>query len=281
MLTTTHKILLARTAYRALSFARRLAGRGDEAVCERGGIRWKLDLREGIDFSIYLLGGFEPGTLRLYQRLVRPGDRVLDIGANIGSHTLPLARLAGAAGEVHAFEPTAFAVGKLRANLGLNPDLASRVVVHHCMLVASDADSPDASVYSSWPLQGGEAVHAQHHGRLMDTGTAAARTLDSVATECAWDRVDFIKLDVDGNEHKVLAGAGATLARFRPRLLVELAPYVYAAEPESFDAMLDGFWERGYRLRDVAGGAELPRSAAGVRARIPQGAGMNILAEPA
>lgn len=281
MLTTSQKILVARTAYRAVSLARRLVGFGDEALCTRGGLRWKLDLREGIDFSIFLLGGFEPGTLRLYQRLVRPGDRVLDIGANVGSHTLPLARLAGPKGEVHAFEPTGFAVEKLRANLALNADLASRVVVHHCMLVGAEDDRLDASVYSSWPLRGGDAVHAQHHGRLMDTGGARARTLDSVAADYAWDRVDFVKLDVDGNEHRVLAGAGETLARFRPRLLVELAPYVYASDPAEFDAMLDGFWQRGYRLSDVAGGAELPHSAAGVRARIPEGAGMNVLAEPA
>jgi protein-L-isoaspartate(D-aspartate) O-methyltransferase len=63
-----------------------------EAV--RGGVKWNLDLREGIDFSIYLLGGFEPRTLKLYQSLVRRGDVVLDEACGLGYSTAVLARLA-------------------------------------------------------------------------------------------------------------------------------------------------------------------------------------------
>ena len=54
-------------------------------------INWRLDLLEGID----LLGSFEPLTVRAYRGIVRPGDTVLDIGANVGAHTLPLAQLVG------------------------------------------------------------------------------------------------------------------------------------------------------------------------------------------
>ena len=71
---------------------RTLAGKGDVGVFRRGGIVWELDLREGIDFAIYLQGGFEAATLREYGRIVRSGFVALDIGANIGSHTLPLAQ---------------------------------------------------------------------------------------------------------------------------------------------------------------------------------------------
>lgn len=83
----------------------------------RDGIHWDLDLSEGIDFAIFLLGGLELRTLRLYRRLVQPGDTVLDVGANIGAHALPLARLVGASGRVVAFEPTQFAFCKLQRNL--------------------------------------------------------------------------------------------------------------------------------------------------------------------
>ena len=280
MLSTSSKILLARVAYRAISSLRRLAGKGDELVCERGGVRWQLDLREGIDFSIYLLGGFEPATLRRYERLVRPGDHVLDIGANVGAHTLPLARIAGPQGRVDAFEPTRFAIGKLRANLALNPGLADRVTLHHCMLVRDAADGVEPGVYSSWPLEDRGDLHEEHRGRLMDTRGAVALRLDDVAETAGWQRVDFVKLDVDGNEHSVLGGAVRTLRRFRPRLMVELAPYVYAGQPGEFDGMLERLWELGYRLSDVGRGTVLPRDAAGVRGMIAPGAGMNVLAEP-
>lgn len=78
----------------------------------------------------------------------------------------------------------------------------------------------------------------------------------------------------------MLGGAVQTLRRFRPRLMVELAPYVYAGQLHEFDGMLELLWELGYRLSDVARGTVLPRDAAGVRAMIAPGAGMNVLAEP-
>ena len=78
-----------------ISLARGWFGKGDLVEIRRGGYNWALDLHEGIDFSIFLLGGFEPRTLRLYRKLLgrQEGEIVLDIGANIGAHTLPLAKL--------------------------------------------------------------------------------------------------------------------------------------------------------------------------------------------
>ncbi len=94
----------------------------------RRGVAWTLDLREGIDFSIWLLGAFELSTVRAYQRILRPGAIVLDIGANIGAHTLHLARAVGTEGKVWAIEPTDYAMGKLKTNIALNPELAPRIV---------------------------------------------------------------------------------------------------------------------------------------------------------
>ena len=95
MLTTRTKIALARLIQRPLMMARRMFGQGHETIVRRRGVRWQLDLREGIDLSIYLLRAFEPSTLKAFERLVKPGMTVLDIGANIGAHTLHLARLVG------------------------------------------------------------------------------------------------------------------------------------------------------------------------------------------
>ncbi len=123
---TRNKIQLATAAYKVVSFARRCAGKDDHVEVKRGGVTWNLDLHEGIDFSIFLLGGFERGTLRLYTQLLgrERCEVVLDIGANIGAHTLPLAQLVvPKGGKVYAFEPTVYAYGKLLENIALNPSI--------------------------------------------------------------------------------------------------------------------------------------------------------------
>ena len=86
ILNTRTKLAIARALNRTLLCGRSLVGLDTKAQVRRHGIVWDLDLEEGIDLSIYLFGCFEPMTSRALQRLVKP---VLDIGANIGAHTLP------------------------------------------------------------------------------------------------------------------------------------------------------------------------------------------------
>ena len=62
---------------------------------ERRGIKWSLDLSEGVDLSIYVLGCFEEETAKALKRIISEDNYVLDIGANIGAHTLPIASMLG------------------------------------------------------------------------------------------------------------------------------------------------------------------------------------------
>ena len=116
--------------------------------------------------------------MRRYRKLIKAGDTVLDIGANIGAHTIPLARLVGDTGMVVAFEPTKYAFTKLLRNAALNPGLAARITACQMMLVAGDADTLPDAIYSSWPLESSSDLHKAHHGRLMPTEGATVSTLD-------------------------------------------------------------------------------------------------------
>lgn len=283
MLNTAQKIALARMVYHIIMVGRRIIMRGGSPpVVEvvRGGVRWRLDLGEGIDFSIYLLGGFELSTLRLYRKLVKSGDVVLDIGANIGAHTLPLARLVGESGRVIAFEPTAFAINKLHENIARNPDLIPRIVTHQAMLVADSSDNLEPAIFSSWPLVAADALHEKHKGRLMDTSGARAVTLDEVIDMAGIQRLNFIKLDVDGHEYAVLSGGKKTLKHYRPSILMELAPYLFSDKPSDFEGMLEIFRELDYTFNDAATGEPLPLDAGKLEHSIPDGASRNIIARP-
>jgi FkbM family methyltransferase len=257
---------------------RQLCGAPSTTIVRRGGALWSLDLKEGIDLSIYLLGGFEPRTLRRYKELIVDGFVVLDIGANVGAHTLPLAQLVGPSGRVIAFEPTEYAFDKLLKNISLNPGLSSRISANQTLLGRSTNDELPGAIYSSWPLENASDLHSDHQGRLKSTSGADVQTVDGYVERCGLDRLDFIKLDVDGHEYEVLQGARATLERFRPGIVLELAPYVYSEKPAEFDGLLELLWDRGYLLTDLSTGAALPRDPEKVRRLIPPLGGMNSLA---
>src|SRR5260370_37769488 len=86
MLTTKTKIALAGLAYRTIAKGRGLLGKSKQVEVRRGGVRGCLDLEEGIDFSIYLLGSFERSTVATLGSLFIVTDSVLVIVAGLGGH---------------------------------------------------------------------------------------------------------------------------------------------------------------------------------------------------
>ncbi len=278
MLSTSHKIRIARTLSGLVQFFRKCIGRPTRVIVTRRGVTWALDLSEGIDFAIYVLGGFELRTLRAYESIIKDGDTVLDVGANIGAHTLPFAQLVGSQGKVVSFEPTAYAFEKQKTNISLNPRLANRIEARQMMLVAHDGAPLAESIYSSWPLETAQDLHQKHHGRLKTTTGATRGTLDSFFRTSNLKNIHFIKLDVDGNEPDVLSGARNMIAEFKPRIMLELAPYVFDEHPERFDQMLEQLWRLGYQISDVGRARSLPQSPDGIRKLIPLGGCMNVLA---
>jgi FkbM family methyltransferase len=278
ILRTKTKIALARVAQRVVMGGRRMIGRGPIVVCRRGGLRWNLDLREGIDFSIFLLGSFEPDMVAAYQQMIAAGAVVIDIGANIGAHTLRFAACVGAVGRVVAVEPTQYAFERLREHVLLNPELAPRITLLQAMLMGSQQAALAEKIESSWPLDTPNDAHPEHAGVAKVTSGAVVRTLDDVVSKLDLKSVDFLKLDVDGYEVEVLRGARDTLRVFAPVILFEHAPYGVAEKgynPGEIAEILNG---AGYRFTDLK-----RRTLATGRYRLPEikvGAGVNLIAFP-
>lgn len=251
-------------------------------ICRRRGINWKLDLDEGIDLCIYLLGSYEPRVVNRYSVIIREGDVVFDIGANIGAHTLHFARLVGDRGRVYAFEPTDYCAKKIGENLALNPNLAGRVSFMQYFLVSEAAQTVPTRVYSRWPVSERHAdLHEEHCGKPETLAAAAAHTADEVCLAANIARLDFVKIDVDGFESSVLAGFREGIRRFRPIILIELAPFLFRGkdDPEfaNFVRLICGL---GYRFTDAATGQNLSDDSAEIRRQIPKGGSMNCILYP-
>jgi FkbM family methyltransferase len=206
------------------------------------GMTFDLDLSELIDLGLYLQQ-WEPDVTGAIIRYTRPGMTVLDIGANIGAHTLRFARLAGREGRVIAYEPTEFAYAKLRRNLSLN-DMPQ---VDAVQVALSDEPLPPQEVNfrASW----------QTDGSHKDGPTRVAfERLDDSLERLGVMSVDLIKIDVDGNEFHLLAGGRRMIERDRPLMLLE------AIGPHFDDEARNPFrilHELGYRFWLLEGGREV------------------------
>jgi FkbM family methyltransferase len=274
-LTTLTKLRIAKMLSSFVIGGRKLRGQGNCGIFRRGGLTWSLDLNEGIDLSIYLFGGFEREVFKAYQNILAPGAVVLDIGANIGAHTLPMAALCGERGAVHAFEPTLYAIRKLEENLALNPDLEQQVFVHHALLSnVSNAPVPE-SVPSSWQLSNAGQIdkHPQHGGSYKKIGDAAVMTIDQFVEESSLQRINLFKLDVDGNEWSVLQGAARTIACFKPIILMEFS---LDYNKESFAEILKFLRHMNYSAKRLLGHKALPLELEALRTFIPLNGSINV-----
>ncbi|MDS4020242.1 MAG: FkbM family methyltransferase [Candidatus Competibacter sp.] len=91
------------------------------------GLIMELDSRNWIDWNLLFRGEFEPQVTRLFQQLASEGGVAVDIGANIGAHTLTLAKALGPSGTVLAFEPNPLVRSVLERNIALNGFLNTHV----------------------------------------------------------------------------------------------------------------------------------------------------------
>lgn len=173
---------------------------------------------------------------------VQPGDHVWDVGVNMGVLTFAAAHRVGDAGRVLGLEPDWYSMQLVQRSKAANPRLARRIEI--LPLAASDALSLQTLII---PERGRAASHLENAGGAGEeiTGGTRARVLvptvplDWIAT---WQPPpDVVKIDVDGEELRVLLGARSILQTRRPRLLVE----VYERNADAVGTLLH---ELGYAL---------------------------------
>lgn len=198
-----------------------------------------------IGWHIGFFGSYEP-ELRDIMRIVLPPDAIaVDVGANVGWHTLLMARLVGPRGRVLAVEPNPSVREHLLRNVALNR--LAQVEVMDCAL----ADAPGMLNFVA--PDAGDPASASGHVVLQDNAKSGsicveAGTLDIIAAQKQLDRIDLLKIDAEGFEWPVLQGAEKTIARFRPSIIFEF-DQAYAVRGGESAALFAEFFERhGYRL---------------------------------
>jgi FkbM family methyltransferase len=210
-------------------------------VVVRDGIRYQLDVRKTIDFGIFS-GGWERTTIRFIKNNLKPQHVVIEVGANIGAHTLLMAKMVGPGGFVYAFEPTEFALLKLRKNLSLNPALNNVKVVDCLVSNSSETAAAKVIINSDWSLDGVQRPEVLINKKIV--------TIDEFVHENKIARLDFLKVDVDGYDLKVLQGAKDTINSFKPIIFCELCEYVLNQRGDSVNGIFEYLFGMGYECFD-------------------------------
>lgn len=209
----------------------------EERLLVRTVYGFSLCLSRRSGWNYYLQGFYEAGTLAAMQRLLRPGDVFVDVGASVGQMTMVASRLVGDTGTVLAFEPHAGRFEELTNTVAANG--ASNVL---CYRLGLSDESSEALLYTDRVSPSMVADGASPTGE-----TVQVARLDDVLASLSIGPVRMVKIDVEGFELRALRGAERLLSGDdRPVLCVEYGVY----DDEPFPAFIEGLG--GYGLYQLA-----------------------------
>ncbi len=208
------------------------------------GGRMLLDLDDYVQRKIWYRS-FEPYAARAMRRLLRRGDVALDVGANVGFHTVLFGSAVGPSGSVHAFEPVNGDMLERNIELsGLRNVSVSRVAagaVHGTVLIGRRANFE------------GRSSGAWRRGPTLDAVECEQVALDDYVEAHVPGQIRLVKIDVEGMEADVIAGLRRTLDAGRvDALLVEVAGEAMD-EPDAVLEPLTAAGFRSYRLGAFGG----------------------------
>lgn len=178
-----------------------------------------------------LTGVWEQEETSFLRKIVRPGQVVVDGGANYGYYTILFSHLVGLRGEVHSFEPLNEAYRLLRQHVLLN-NAGANVLLNRYGL-GEKKKRTNIYVMKGW---GWGSATVRPTGDIL-MGTCQMVTLDWYIKQRKINRVDFIKLDIEGSELSALKGSIQTLQNFLPGLMIEITK--------------DSYRDFGYTLNDL------------------------------
>lgn len=162
--------------------------------------------------------GHDAADLRFVWNFLRPPDVFLDIGAYHGIYSVVAARRMARGGRVFAFEPSPHEHQRLRLHLKMNA--LRRVSTETMALSAEEAEQRFFQVLSGDKTRGG-LKKADTLDQVLEVSVRTV-TLDTFVRRNSLDRIDLIKLDVEGAERDVLAGGKMAISTFRPVFLCEV-----------------------------------------------------------
>ena len=193
-----------------------------------------------VDRCISTEGIFEEHSTQLIKKLVRKGDIVLDVGANIGYYSVIFSKLVGNNGKVLCFEPTNHYRKVLEKNLAANN-------IHNAEVFAFGLSNKSEEL----EIHIGECSATLHPPDMQgcrNSETINLKSLDDFLQEYKLAKINFIKIDIDGHEPLLLEGAWKTLEKYDPVVLLEVNHLNYYMAGFTVWDLYDLLKNKGYKI---------------------------------
>ena len=205
------------------------------------GIQVPANLDDYVLYGCFVHGYDKEPAVQLSRAIIRKGDTIVDVGANLGLWVMGAARKAGFEGSVHAFEPVPENLVQLVANLTMNGFDLDQV---KCQQLSLSDRSGRATFYAATNGNSGMGALASREGVNRPIETTLV-TLDSYCEQHSIRHVDFVKIDVEGAELLVLRGAQRLLAAAEaPAIMFEVDETLaasFASSSFAVKALLDNY----------------------------------------
>lgn len=203
-----------------------------------GNLNFQINTSYPMEASIWLSGVYEVVTTKFLQEIIREGDVFLDIGANCGALTLVAAKLIGN-GRVYAFEPGPKVRDRLQQNLDLNPNLQDVIKIIPYGLGLNK----EQVFYNEDPNYQGNGSLYENQGIPVEI-----LSLDDWVAQEKLDKVDVLKIDVEGMEYDVLLGGKTVLETYHPMIYFETLPIFYDTTVHNIKTIYEFLDDLGYKI---------------------------------
>ena len=179
--------------------------------CRRGTFSW-LETDEFVGRALNDYGEYSEGEIALFQQILKPGDIAIDVGANIGALTVPIAQLVGPTGEVYAYEPGHNNLAVLALNIRQNNLANVEIVPFAAGDKAGEVTVVPVASPNLW-----RKPEEKFNKTFGDPVKVKTVPIDSLKLE----KCKLVKVDVDGMEIETLIGMDDTIKRCRPLIYIE------------------------------------------------------------
>jgi FkbM family methyltransferase len=242
---------------RALAPPMRFANGGVQACHQPDGYMFPVDRGTLLGWSVHFFGTYEPEVQTEIRRHVKAGAIAIDVGANVGWHTLLMAARTGSTGRVYAFEPNdstrqrlvsaveandlghvtvdGRAVADLEGTSGFQAPLAGHVWDGTGRLIAG-------------PAKDRREERQTQEGQERQTMAIECTTLDAFVADRHIERLAFVKIDVEGWELSVLRGAHHVLRALRPVVVFEYDPAYVSRSGAAPEDLMQWWSDADYEL---------------------------------